>query len=166
MARRRPIVGKRRTREHIIAEMGVNLVEWQALLCGFSVERVRADYGIDLLLFTYGPRGEARPGHVPIQVKATESAKRTADRGLILFRIHRADLVRWLAEPVPLILIIYEAASHTGWWLDVQDYFRSLPRFSLFRIGHRTTVRIPASQILDVAAMRHFDTLREQGLAR
>jgi hypothetical protein len=40
---------KRRTREHVIADLSVNHVERQALLCGFSVERIRVDYGIDLI---------------------------------------------------------------------------------------------------------------------
>ena len=37
----------------MIADLSANHVEKQALLCGFSVERVRHDYGIDLILFTY-----------------------------------------------------------------------------------------------------------------
>jgi hypothetical protein len=146
--------------------MGVNFIEWQVLLCQFSVERVRGDYGVDLLLFTYGPRGQARPGHIPIQVKSTERASRTADSRFILLRVQRADLVRWLAEPMPLILILYEAAGHTGWWLDVQADFAALPRHRLFRMGARTTLRIPAEQILNEEAVRHFDTLRDQAMTR
>ena len=49
---------KRRTREHVIADLSANHVEKQALLCGFSVERVRHDYGIDLIWFTYDEHGE------------------------------------------------------------------------------------------------------------
>ena len=36
---------KRRTREHVIADLAVNHVERQALLCGFTIERVVHDYG-------------------------------------------------------------------------------------------------------------------------
>lgn len=57
MPRRPDIHRKRRTREHVIANLGVNFVERQALLCGFSVERVVHDYGTDLLLFTYDNDG-------------------------------------------------------------------------------------------------------------
>jgi hypothetical protein len=47
------IARKRRTKEHIIADLGVNHVERHVLLCGHKVERVRADYRFDLLLSTY-----------------------------------------------------------------------------------------------------------------
>ena len=63
---------KRRTRQHVIADLGVNHVERQALLCGFSVERMRTDYGIDLAVFTYDRQGRAENGCLFLQVKATE----------------------------------------------------------------------------------------------
>ena len=56
------ITRKRRTREHVIADLSVNFVERQVLLCGHTVERVRADYGYDLLLSTYDPKGEVETG--------------------------------------------------------------------------------------------------------
>ena len=43
---------KRRTRSHIIADFSANFVEKQALICGYSVERIIHDYGVDLLLYT------------------------------------------------------------------------------------------------------------------
>jgi hypothetical protein len=59
VARKVPSIRRKvRTREHVIAELAVNHVERQALLCGYSVERVVHDYGIDLILFTYSPEGE------------------------------------------------------------------------------------------------------------
>jgi hypothetical protein len=44
--------GKRRTREHVLADLSANFVEKQALLCGYTGERVRLDYGIDLVVQT------------------------------------------------------------------------------------------------------------------
>jgi hypothetical protein len=35
---------KRRTREHIIADLSVNHVERQLLLCGFTCDELRRDY--------------------------------------------------------------------------------------------------------------------------
>ena len=35
-----PFVKKRRTREHVIADLGINHVERQLLLCGHTAERV------------------------------------------------------------------------------------------------------------------------------
>jgi hypothetical protein len=61
---------KRRTREHVIAELGVNYVQRHILLRGHSSELIFHDYGIDLLMFTYNADGEIENGHVEIQVKA------------------------------------------------------------------------------------------------
>jgi hypothetical protein len=36
--------GKTRTREHVLADLSINHVERQVLLCGFSVDRVQHDY--------------------------------------------------------------------------------------------------------------------------
>jgi len=47
------MVRKRRTREHIIADLGVNHVERHILLCGHTAERVFYDYGYDLALTTF-----------------------------------------------------------------------------------------------------------------
>jgi hypothetical protein len=50
MTRRSATERKRRTREHVLADLSANYVEKQALLCWFTVERVRLDYGIDLIM--------------------------------------------------------------------------------------------------------------------
>ena len=62
-----------RTREHVLADLSVNYVERQILLCGFAVNRMHTDYGIDLLMLTYRAAGEVENGHVLFQVKATDS---------------------------------------------------------------------------------------------
>jgi hypothetical protein len=75
LARRRlPTQRKLRTREHIIADLAVNHVERQVFLCGWTVERVFHDYGLDLILFFFNSMGELENGNAYIQVKATERA--------------------------------------------------------------------------------------------
>jgi hypothetical protein len=44
---------KRRTREHVIADLSVHHVEGLALKCGYTVQRTIADYGYDLRLETF-----------------------------------------------------------------------------------------------------------------
>ena len=44
---------KRRTREHIIADLSVNHVERAILRAGHTTQRVLQDYGFDLYLTTY-----------------------------------------------------------------------------------------------------------------
>ena len=58
---------KRRTREHVIADLSANYVERYVLRCGFTVERTVHDYGIDLILSTYSASGEIENGQVYIQ---------------------------------------------------------------------------------------------------
>ena len=50
--------GKLRTREHVVADLGVNFVERQVLLAGFAAGRVAPDYGLDLRMVTFSPVGE------------------------------------------------------------------------------------------------------------
>ncbi len=64
VAKGKPISRKRRTREHVIADLSVNYVERQVLLCGFTVERRWHDYGFDLFMNTYDPNGEIECGEV------------------------------------------------------------------------------------------------------
>jgi hypothetical protein len=69
---------KRRTREYMIADLSVNHVERFVLRCGWTVERTRYDYGIDLNMVTYNADGEVENDSVSFQVKATDSLKRLA----------------------------------------------------------------------------------------
>jgi Domain of unknown function (DUF4365) len=153
---------KRRTREHVIADLGVNHVERQILLCGYSVERVVHDYGIDLLLFTYNAEGEVERGESRIQVKATEQVQRLATRQTLGFRLARADVQAWLAEAMPVFLVVYDAGTDRAYWLYIQAYFASLPRFNLFRAGASIRVQIPDSQVLNPQAIRLWTHYRDR----
>ena len=101
----KPIVRKRRTREHIIADLSVNHAERYALLCGYTVEHPRSDYGYDLLLSTYNSNGEPENGEVRIQLKATDSLFMLKDKKFISWRLLRSDLARWLYDQFPVILV-------------------------------------------------------------
>jgi len=105
----RPIMPpkKQRSREHVIADLSVNFVERQALLCGFSVERIVHDYGIDLVLSTYTKNGEPQPGEILLQVKATDHLRVVREGRFVSCRIERAHLRLWLAETFPVILVVY-----------------------------------------------------------
>ncbi len=76
MPRQFEVRGKRRTREHVIADLSANHVEKQALLCGFTVQRWVYDYGIDLVLSTYTDEGETEGGFIVIQIKFREFRNR------------------------------------------------------------------------------------------
>lgn len=139
---------KQRPRNHIIADLSINYVERLIFLCGYSVERVKYDYGYDLILFTYDEKGEIENGQVYLQVKATDSLKFGSDNKTILFCLKSSDLTLWLNEPMPCILIIYDALADCAYWLYLQAYFEALENFELSKIGDTITVYIPKTNIL------------------
>src|SRR5262249_21834996 len=82
---------KRRTREHVIADLSANHVEWYALLCGYSVERTFHDYGIDLWIATHDRDGEVENGRIRVQLKATDHLRTVADGQFATVRVSRKD---------------------------------------------------------------------------
>lgn len=166
MAHRLNGSGKRRTREHVIADLSINHVERQVLLAGHTVERRVHDYGIDLSLTTYDFDGIPEPGVVLMQVKATDGI-RTVRRGrAVVCRVERVHLRAWLAEPLPVILILYDAVQDRAYWLCIQREFTGTRRFSAASGPETATIRIPASQILDAAAAGVIREIRQSFLRR
>ena len=111
---------KKRPREHIIADLAVNHVERFVFLCGYSVERVEYDYGYDLIIFTYDSQGEIENGQIYLQLKARNSLRITKDKSVIGFSVYRSDLELWLLEPMPCMLIVYDAQIAQAYWLYLQ----------------------------------------------
>lgn len=162
-SKRRPEQRKLRTREHVLADLGVNFVERQALACGFSIERVTHDYGIDVLLFTYNSAGEIENGHVEVQVKATEHPRYVDDGKSLAIRIQSADIVYWQFEPMPVILVVYDAIRDQAFWIHIQEALQT--EDSLKNDQERVTIRLPVTQVLNSDAMRHFQSCRTQAVA-
>jgi hypothetical protein len=153
---------KLRTRQHIIANLSVNYVERFAYLCGYSVERVNQDYGIDLIIFTYDSNGEIENGSIYIQLKATDSMKVLVDQETISYSLQRADLDLWLKEPLPYILIVYDAHKDVAYWLYLQAYFEQQTDFDLTQIGQTVTVHLQTQNRLDQEAMRKFGFYKQE----
>lgn len=135
--------GKLRTRAHVLADLSINYVERQVLLCGFSVDRVQHDYGYDLTMTTYHDSGEIQPGPIYIQVKATDRLPRLADGRTISWLISRRDLKLWLQETYPVILVVYHGQRETAYWMHIQAYFASQGSASIFAAGEAVSVRLP-----------------------
>jgi hypothetical protein len=136
------------------------------LLCGCSVERVRHDYGLDLIVFTYTAEGEVESGEIFIQLKATDRLKVLSGGGAISFRLDRADLRAWLEQHMPVILVVYDAEQDKAYWLYVQAYFAKQPTFNLAGAGKEVTVHIPTANVLDQAAVKQFARFRDRITAR
>jgi hypothetical protein len=160
------LVKKKRPRQHVIADLSVNHVERFALLCGYSVERVEHDYGIDLVIFTYDANGEVENGQIYVQLKATDRASRLADDSTVTFSLKRADLELWLQEPMPWILIVYDAQADLAYWLYIQAFFEAQTDFELFRAGDIVTVHLPTSNIVNQEAFWQFARYKENVLTQ
>jgi hypothetical protein len=124
------------------------------------------DYGIDLELFTYSRSGETEEGHILLQLKASSRFKIQPGTTSLAFRIERKDLVLWLAQPMPVILIVYAAKANSAYWLYVQSYFAKQKDFNLFAAGQQLTVHVPTLNIVNPAAVRKFGRFRDRVLAQ
>jgi hypothetical protein len=150
-----------RTREHVIADLSVNFVERQVLLAGHTLERWAHDYGIDLVISTYDEYGEPEAGSILLQVKATDQIDTVKKGRFVALRIERSHLKRWLSEPMPVILIVYDAANDCAFWMHMQSTFPGPARFRAASGFGSLTLRIPITQKLDQTAIRHFQRQRQ-----
>ena len=166
MARSNPSERKRRTRQHVIADLGVNHVERYVLLAGFTTERRLHDYGIDLVVSTYDPSGEIEQGEMLLQVKATDRLTTIRDEAFVTVRIDRRDLRAWLAESLPVILVVFDGKSERAWWLYVQAEYGGTKRFQVSSGTGTTTLRIPITNGLDTDAFGRFRGFRNRVLAQ
>lgn len=147
-------LGKLRTRAHVLADLSINHVERQVLLCGFSVDRVQHDYGYDLTMATYNEAGEIEPGAVYIQVKATDRLPQLLGGKTIWWPISRRDLKLWLQETYPVILIVYDGIKDKGYWTHIQPYLANVRAAELFGGGETIRVPIPVTARFDRRAIR------------
>jgi hypothetical protein len=151
---------KRRTRAHIIADLGVHHLEGHVLRCGFSMEHIRHDYGLDVAIHTFDAYGQLENGDVRCQVKATDQLPVLAQQEIIAWRVAAADLRHWLSEPMPVILVVYDARTDQAYWLNVQEYF-DRRRDELADMGRTVTVHIPLANLLNEPAVKEFARYRD-----
>ncbi len=157
---------KRRTREHVIADLSANHVERRVLLCGHTAERTTHDYGIDLYMSTYDDNGEAENGLVLFQLKATDRLRLSRDGQAVVFRVERADLDWWLDEKMPVILVVYDAQADVAYWLYVQAHFTGQRPKGRAKRGQTVTLHLPRANVLDEAAVRRIAGYKAAVLAQ
>jgi hypothetical protein len=156
---------KRRTRQHVIADLCVNHVEKWVLRCGWAVQRLSPDYGLDLLMTTFDRHGQIENGDVRLQIKATDSVRIDSRRQAIAVRLQWRDMLYWLNEPLPVILVIYDAKTDKAWWLYLQEALREGGKLSS-RATATATVTVPLANVLDAKAIRRFRSFRDAAVAR
>jgi hypothetical protein len=139
---------KKRTREHVIADLGVNHVEKHVLRCGHTVERSVHDYGIDLSLSTYDSNGYPENGSIRIQVKATDHLKVLGDRRTISFYLDVRDVRHWQDEIMPVILVVYDAQKDKAYWLYIQRFFGKLRKLPFNKAQRKIAVSLPLRNVV------------------
>jgi hypothetical protein len=150
---------KRRTRQHVVADIGARHVEWIAAKAGFTAHSspLGADYGIDMSLYTFDSDGYVENEEVKLQVKSSDRLKPVLGGREFAILINNKDLNHWLIEVVPVILILHDVSLERSYWIYVQRYFELKRNHFLLRQPKKsTTIRIPKANILDVRAMRRF----------
>jgi hypothetical protein len=76
------------------------------------------------------------------------------------------DLLFWLNERMPGILVIYDAMHERAWWLHLQEPIRTIKRKNRRRLADTVTLHVPLGNVLDEAAIRRFANLRDAALAK
>ncbi|MBY0514326.1 MAG: DUF4365 domain-containing protein [Gemmataceae bacterium] len=144
---------KTRTRQHVIADLGVNYVQRVFLLAGYTADWIVHDYGFDLKVQTFNERGEVENGTVSVQVKATDRVATHAGGATVPVRVSTRDLKFWLMEWDPVVLALYDAAADRAYWVDVQEYARA-EKLDGDTAAGTVTITVATADVLDVDAAR------------
>jgi hypothetical protein len=133
----------RRTREHVIASQSYNYIEKFFIDKGHTVDRPSEDYGYDLIVNTFDTHGYAESGDICIQLKASDRHRYIENKSFISFEITRKHYELWMAELMPVFLVLYDAQEKKTFWLYVQEYFAADPSRKPKASAKSLTVRVP-----------------------
>jgi hypothetical protein len=150
---------KQRTRQHVIADLGVHHVE-RFILEGHTAQRLGSDYGYDLIMWTFDEQGYPEPDSAYFQVKAAETLKGNATE--YVYDVDRRDLNLWMWERTPVILVLFDAAVRRGYWLHVQSFFRADGTWRMGRELKTVRVRVSRRQPMNRRAIARIRDLKRK----
>jgi len=157
-----PANRKRRTREHVIADLSINHVERFVFRAGFASQEYQSDYGLDLTISTFDGDGLLEPGVFFFQVKATDHLDRRRRGGFISVVVDERDLRVWLQETHPIILVIFDAQKDKAYSGHVQDHFQEVWTEDGGSIRAFRTMRIPVANRLNDRAMMEIADIKRR----
>lgn len=154
-----PIHGlrKRRTRQHVIADLSVNYLERFVLEAGHTAQRLGSDYGYDLLVSTFDEQGFAEPGSIYFQAKAMASL--AASENDFVYDLDIRDYNLWVREKMPVIFVLFDASRRRAYWLAVQEYFAANALHRPKKGAKSVRIRVPRRHVLNeraIATMRQL----------
>lgn len=158
MANEFPGPRKRRTRQHIIADLSVHHVERFILEQGHTTNRLGSDYGYDLLLSTFDEEGYVEPGSVYFQLKAKETLYEAGAH--FVYDLDIRDYNLWIREKMPVIFILYDAFRRRAYWLAVQEYFRADAARRPREGARSVRIRVPKRHVVNGRAIAKIRDLK------
>ena len=154
---------KRRTRQHVIADLSVHYLERFILEEGHTAQRPSSDYGYDLIMWSFDEQGYPEPGMICFQFKARETLEQ---RGAgYVYDLDVRDYNLWTWERTPVILVLFDATRRRAYWLDVQGYFRANPARRPKRGAKTVRVRVPKRQAVNRRAIAKMRALNQEALS-
>ncbi len=115
---------------------------------------------------TYDELGEIENEGVWFQLKANENVKIAAKEQAIAVRMEWRDLLFWMNERMPGILVVFDANQEKAWWLHLQEAVRTLKPTKSQPLSKTATLHIPLTNVLDQSAVQHFAELRDNALRK
>lgn len=149
---------KRRTRQHVIADLSVHHVEGVILEEGHTAQRLGSDYGYDLLVSTFDEQGFVEPGSIYLQVKARETLATSGTD--YAYDLDIRDYNLWIREKLPVILILFDASRRRAYWLAVQQYFGEVSTRLPKKGVKSVRIRVPKEQRVDGRAIARMRELK------
>jgi hypothetical protein len=163
MKRQTADLRKKRTRQHVIADISAHdisahYVEGFALEEGHTAQRLTSDYSYDLLLRTFDEEGYAEPGLVLIQLKSAESLHMVGSD--YVFDVDIRDYHLWKIEEMPVLLILFDAAQRKAFWIAVQQYFSETISHQPKKGSKTVRVRVPKRQLINRKAIQKIRIMK------
>lgn len=146
---------KRRTREHILADLGYNHTEKQVLLAGHVLTKITSDYGYDGLVNTFDSNGEIEHNFFLMQVKSTEKINFSDKHNGFELILSKRDLAHWLFNPIIVVAVLFDFKKEIAYYLHVQAYFYK-HKLDYNSINKFIQVYLPAQNVLTSDAVDYF----------
>jgi hypothetical protein len=156
---------KQRTRQHIIADMSVNHAEYFVLKCRFSAERIESDYGYYLQIYCYDENGAFENGIIYLQLKATDTIEKYRKKDGFSYAFESGHMDIWINEPMPVILVLFDAAEEKAYWVYLQAFAES-ENISECSGRKYFTVRFDENNVVGTEAVRKWKTYKDRILSQ
>ena len=149
---------KRRTREHVIGDLGYNFTERQVLLAGYIMTVVNKDYGYDGIVQTFDGNGEIENRFIFVQVKSTETIFYSNKNKGFSVKLEKKDLENWLDNIYfPVLVVLYDHVKTMAYYICVQEYFFE-HQIERTEIKNKFSIFIPSENIFKSEVMMKYRT--------